>query len=90
MKITRTLTVNDITWFYLLGTLEEVEEARQWCDANKTMWVIHSEVEPTNGGSPIGIKNKVSFAKGEKSAEVEAKFGFKSKDDAMRFKLSLV
>lgn len=90
MRFDKTLVVNGLTWIYFTGTVDEVERARQWCDKNKTMWVIYSANEPTKAGTPLGIQNRVNFAKGLTTAEVQTKFAFKSPSDALRFKLSAI
>ena len=89
MKVHKTYVSDGITWVYFGSTLNEVEQARTWCQANKTQYVIYGKSAPTNAGQALGLQNRVAFARGDVTAEVDTYFGFKAAQDAVRFRLSM-
>jgi hypothetical protein len=89
MKITNTIQT-DLTWFYVEGTETELGQCCRWVDQNKTMFVIYNKAEypeiiPGDGT----FSSKIKAIKNGTALMVQ-KFGFKSKNDAMRFKLVML
>lgn len=96
MKV-KMLQVDSITWLFIESTYERYLVCKEWCERIHHSWIIIGDVTPSDLDPPdynpdyiskANAINRWKFVGREPDTIVSYKFGFRDRNDALRFRLS--